>query len=65
MIELRRTPEQRDIRAVTPTYAPAADWRYAGIQLLFNTAKPERLIHPDRILLQDLSVSTPHQDARS
>lgn len=41
-----------------PTYAPVADWRYAGIQLLFITPKRGRLIYPDRISLQDLVVPT-------
>lgn len=49
-----------------PTYAPVADWRYAGIQLLFITPKPGHLICPHRVSLQDLSLPTsPHQGARS
>lgn len=41
------------------TYAPAADWRYAGIQLLFITPKRGFLIFPDRISLHDISAPAP------
>ena len=41
-----------------PTYASVADWRYAGIQLLFIPPKLGRLIYPDRISLKDLSAPT-------
>ncbi|CAI5647485.1 unnamed protein product [Oreochromis niloticus] len=36
----------------------AADWRYAGIQLLFITAKPRRFIYPDWLSQRDLADST-------
>lgn len=47
------------------SYAPVADWRYAGIQLLFISPQLGRLIYLDRISLHDLSVPTLHQCARS